>query len=339
MITSEAELEDRLSEPNEADCEAMAALQGPLLLLGAGGKMGPSLALRARRAAERAGVGVRIIAVSRYSDASVRAGLEAAGIEVISADLLEPGALESLPDAPHVIYMAAKKFGSMGNEPQTWAMNAYLPGRVAERYREARIVAFSSGNIYPLLPVASGGATEQTPAGPVGEYAQSVLARERVFEHFSRTNGTPLALLRLNYAVELRYGVLLDIGMQVFAHQPVDVTMGSVNVIWQGDANSICLRSFGLCSVPPTVLNLTGPETLSVRQIATAFGRQWGMEPVFTGTESATALLNNASACHRQFGYPTVSPAELIEWTAAWIQQDGARHGKPTHFATRDGKF
>jgi nucleoside-diphosphate-sugar epimerase len=218
-------------------------------------------------------------------------------------------------------------------------MNALLPAHVCERYRGSRMVAFSSGNIYPLVPVVSGGATESTELAPVGEYAQSVLARERIFEYYSRRDGTPIVMLRLNYAVEMRYGVLLDIGTAVFERRPVDLGMGAVNVIWQGDANSVCLRAFDLCSSPASVLNLTGPETLSVRRVAEQFGQLFGLEPEFTGVEAPNALLNNAGACHRRFGYPTVTPHELIEWIADWIQRSGVTLGKPTHFETRDGKF
>jgi nucleoside-diphosphate-sugar epimerase len=339
LITTAQQLDDCLSSPNTADIEAMRTLGGDLVILGAGGKMGPTLAMRARRAADAAGVKMRVIAVSRYSSGGVRHGLESAGIETISADILERDEVAKLPDTPNVIYMAGRKFGSTGGESFTWAMNAYLPGIIAEKYRGARIVAFSSGNIYPFLPVVSGGATEQTPPGPLGEYAQSVLARERVFEYFSEKHGTPVLLLRLNYAVELRYGVLLDIGTSVFVRKPVDLTMGAVNVIWQGDANSIALRAFPLASSPPKILNLTGPETLSVRQIAARFGEQFGVEPVFTGAESTSALLNNAARCFRAFGYPTVSVDEIIEWTARWIETGGATLDKPTHFEARDGKF
>jgi nucleoside-diphosphate-sugar epimerase len=339
MISSEQELEDVLSQPGEADKAAMARMEGDLLILGVGGKMGPSLARRARRAADEAGVQKRIIGVARFSDPAVREELEHWGIETIAADLLDYEQLAKLPDAPNIIFMAARKFGSTGNEPLTWAMNTYLPARVAERYRSAKIVAFSSGNVYPLTPVAHGGPSESTPAEPVGEYAQSVLGRERMFQHFSELYGTPVTLLRLNYAIDLRYGVLLDIGQKVYERRPVDLTMGHANVIWQGDANSVCLRSFSICNSPPAILNLTGPETLSVRWAAKRFGEHFGADPILQGSESELALLSNASRCHRMFGYPSVSLEQMIEWLAQWVAAGGSTLNKPTHFEVRDGKF
>ncbi len=339
MIRNESELEDALSRPKPADVEFLRELEGDLLILGVAGKMGPTLARRAARARDAAGVRKRIIGVARFSTAVVRERLDAAGVETIAADLLEPDQLAGLPDAANVIHMAARKFGTTGNEYLTWAMNALLPARVAERYRGSRIVAFSTGNVYPLVPVTSGGATEATPVAPVGEYAQSALARERLFEYFSARYGTRVTLVRLNYAIDLRYGVLLDIGRKVFERRPVDVAMGLVNVIWQGDANSVCLRALSLCSSPPTVLNLTGPETLSVRAIAERFGAIFGIEPVLEGAEGPTALLSDASRCHRIFGYPEMAVDQMIESTAAWIAAGGAVWDKPTHFEVKDGKF
>jgi nucleoside-diphosphate-sugar epimerase len=317
----------------------MRSLDGDLLILGVGGKMGPSLARRARRAVDRAGVKKRILGLSRFSSAGLREELEAAGIEAIAADLMEDKDLAALPDIPNVVFMAARKFGTTGAEHLTWAMNTFLPGRVAERFHCSRIVAFSSGNVYPLVPVVEGGATEQTPSVPIGEYAQSVLGRERMFQHFSAKYGTKGVLLRLNYAIDLRYGVLLDTGTKVFERRPIHLAMGSVNVIWQGDANSVTLRSFEIAEAPPRILNLTGPELLSVRWVAKEFGRHFGVEPVFEGAESPTALLNNAAECQKLFGYPTVSISQLIEWTAGWIRAGGTTLNKPTHFDVRDGKF
>ncbi len=338
-IRTEAELEERLSRPSAADVAFMRDLEGDILILGVAGKMGPSLASRIARAAEEAGIRRRILGVARFSNPAVRQQLEEAGVETIVADLLDEDQLRSLPDAPNVIYMAARKFGTTGNEYLTWALNTYLPGRVAERYRHSRIVAFSSGNVYPLVSPFHGGPTESALADPIGEYAQSVLGRERMFEYFSARYGTPVVLLRLNYAIDLRYGVLLDIGLKVYERRPVSVSMGMVNVIWQGDANSVALRAFQLCQSPPAILNVTGPETLSVRALARKFGERFGVEPVIEGTEAPSALLSDASRCHRLFGYPEVSVDQMIEWVAEWIRMGGVMWSKPTHFEVRDGKF
>lgn len=339
-IQTESELEERLTRPDEETASAMAALDDDLLILGAGGKMGPSLARLARHAADKAGVKKRVIAVARFTNDKLPSELAAGGIETITCDLLDREALDKLPDVPNVIFMAARKFGTSGGEHLTWAMNTYLPGLVAERYRNSRIVAFSTGNVYPLLPVSQGGALETTPVGPVGEYAQSALGRERLFEYGSMRWGTPVAILRLNYAVELRYGVLVDIGRAVFERRPIDLCMPFVNVIWQGDANSWCLRSFAHCQSPPFVLNITGPETLSVRELALEFGRHFGIEPIFVSeTEGSSALLSDIGRARRLFGNPTVRPPEMIEWIANWIRQDGVMLDKPTHFQTRDGRF
>jgi dTDP-4-dehydrorhamnose reductase len=339
MLNTEEDLEERLSRPTEADAEAIRSVQGDLLILGAGGKMGPSLARLARRAADLAGVPKRVIAVARFTNRALIAQLESSGIETISIDLLEPGSLESLPEIPNVIYMAARKFGTTGSEYLTWALNTYLPGKVAERYRHSRIAAFSTGNVYPLRPISEGGAVESTPTAPVGEYAQSALGRERLFEYVSNQFGTPVSILRLNYAVELRYGVLLDIGLSVYERRPVDLRMGWVNVIWQGDANSMCLRSLPLCTSPPNTLNITGAETLSVRDIACQFAKRFSLEPRFESQESNVALLNNASRSHKLFGQPAVTTEELIDWTANWIARGGPTLKRPTHFEVQDGKF
>jgi nucleoside-diphosphate-sugar epimerase len=338
-IRTEQELDELLSRPSEADCEAMRTLGGDLIVLGAGGKMGPSLAIRARRAADEAGVKMRVIGVSRFTSGTERKLLDGAGVETIAADLLDDAQMAGLPGAPNVIYLATRKFGSSENAAMTWAMNAYLPAMAARRYRDSRIALFSSGNVYPYVPVSSGGATEETAPDPVGEYGWSALARERLFTYFSVAEGTPVSILRLNYAVELRYGVLADIGRRVFERAPVDLSMGSVNVIWQGDANSICLRSLAHASSPPWLMNLTGPETLSVRWIAERFGAHLGVTPQWRGAEGAAALLNNASRCVRAFGYPSVSAEQLIEWTASWIGAGGRSLNKPTHFEATDGKF
>ena len=338
-IQSEAELEERLSTPSAEDVAFFRDLDGDLMIIGVAGKMGPSLAHRAARAARAAGVPRRIIGVSRFSTPSTELFLQQAGVETLRTDLLDSGALAALPDARNVIFMAGRKFGSTGAESLTWAMNAYLPALVAERFRHSRIVAFSSGGVYPLVPVHSGGATEETAPAPVGEYAQSVLARERILEHFSRRHETPVTLLRLNYAIDLRYGVLLDVGSKVFEGRSVDLTMGAVNVIWQGDANSVALRSLTHGQSPPFILNLTGPETLSIRALAHRFGETFGRTPALEGREAPTALLNNAGRCHQLFGLPSVSVDEMMDWTAYWIMSKGPTLNKPTHFESRDGKF
>ena len=339
-IKAESELEELLSRPDDKTASAMAAMDGDLLILGAGGKMGPSLARLARRAIVHAGIKKQVFAVARFTNDHLPSELAAQGIETIACDLLDRSSLDKLPDIPNVIFMAARKFGTSGEEHLTWAMNTYLPGLVAERYRNARIVAFSTGNVYPLCALAEGGALETTPVGPVGEYAQSALGRERMFEYGSMRWGTPVVILRLNYAVELRYGVLVDIGRAVFERRPIDLGMPRVNVIWQRDANSWCLRSFAHCQSPPLVLNITGPETLSVRELALEFGHHFGIEPTFISvTEGSSALLSNVSKARGLFGNPTVRPQEMVEWIASWIRDGGAMLNKPTHFQTRDGKF
>jgi nucleoside-diphosphate-sugar epimerase len=338
-ITSTEQLEEMLSRPNGRDREAMAALDGDLLILGVGGKMGPSLAVRARRAIDETGVRKRVIGVARFTEPGLRERLERAGVETEQADLLDRGAVSGLPDAPNAIFMAGRKFGTQGGEHWTWAMNVLLPALVAERYRHSRFVVFSSGNVYPLRRIAERGADESAPTDPTGEYAQSVRARERIFEHYAERRGVASVLLRLNYAVEMRYGALADIGRRVYGRQPVDVTMGAVNVIWQGDANSVALRAFPLCARPPALLNVTGPETLSVRRVAERFGQIFGVEPCFEGVEADSALLSNADKCGRLFGLPEVSAAEALEWVAEWIRAGGASLGKPPHFEVRDGRF
>lgn len=335
----ETELDELLSRPSEEDRQALRDLDGDLLVLGVGGKMGPSLARLARRAADEAGVRKRIVGVARFSDPAAASELSAAGVDVIQADLLDRQALQSLPSVPNVIFMAARKFGTAGQEGLTWAINSYLPGLVAERFAGARIVAFSTGNVYPLTPVTSGGCTEQHPVGPVGEYAQSAMARERMFEHFSGVNGTPVTLLRLNYAVDLRYGVLPDIARKVLEGRPVDVTTGAVNAIWQRDANSVCLRAFAIAASPPRVLNVTGPETISVGWLARQFGAHFQREPHLQGGEASTALLSNASLCHSLFGYPSLPLRTLIEYTASWIANGGRSLERPTHFEQRQGRY
>ncbi|MGH7753327.1 MAG: NAD-dependent epimerase/dehydratase family protein [Gemmatimonadales bacterium] len=346
MLT-EAQLDDALSTPSAADVAAMAALPGDLLILGASGKMGPSLARLAHRASRQAGTPRRIIGAARFSQGGVRPALEQDGIETISCDLLDRAAVEGLPDCPNVIFMVGQKFGTTGNQALTWAVNTQIPALVADRFRGARIVAFSTGNVYPLVqvgragrrPERSEGSTEQDTPAPVGEYAQSALARERVLQDCSRRNGTPMAILRLNYAVELRYGVLRDLADAIAARRPIPLAMGHVNVIWQRDANSVALRALAHCASPPLVLNVTGPENLAVRAIARRLGRRLGIEPEFLGTEGDTALLSDAGVCRALFGPPLVSADQAADWVAGWVKAGGPSLGKPTHFEVQTGEF
>ena len=329
---TEAELEDLLSAPSRADIEFAGGIEGDILILGAAGKMGPSLARRMRRALDAAGSRVRVTAVSR-------GGLEIEAVGHIRCDMLAPDALAELPDAPNVYYLAARKFGSTDAPEETWAANVLLPGLVAQRYRASRIVSFSTGNVYPLVPVESGGASEDTPIGPVGEYAWSAAGRERMFEYAARAYGTRVTLLRLNYACELRYGVLVDLAAKILRGEAIDLSMGYVNVIWQGDANSVCFRSLGHCAAPPFVLNLTGEETLAVRDLAERLAQRLGRPAVFQGEPAPTALLNNAARCHKLFGPPAVGVAQMIDWVAEWMREGGRLLGKPTKFQVRDGRF
>jgi len=338
-ITTEAELSDKLSEPYPEDIDFAGELDGDVIVLGAAGKMGPTLVERIIRASERAGTDRTVYAVSRYSNPEDKSKLESLGAETIKVDLLEEGALASLPDCENVIYMIGMKFGASGREPQTWAINSYLPGEVARRFSQSRIVAFSTGNVYPPVPAESGGCAESDETGPVGEYAQSCLGRERVFQYFSERNGTPTLLFRLNYAVEARYGVLVDIAQWVYHGEPVPLDMGYVNVIWQGDANSICFRSLELANSPAEILNVTGAETLSVRSLAEQFAERFETDVVFEGEEQETALLNDASQCHDHFGEPKVAINDVIELVATWIESDNLMMDKPTKFHVRSGEF
>jgi len=333
------ELEDLLSEPTPELVGAFARISGDVLVLGVAGKMGPTLARLAVNASKAAGSTRRVIGVARFSDAATRAALESAGVSTIATDLLDRAALDALPDAANIIYMAGRKFGTTGDEAATWTTNAYLPGLVAERFKRSHIVAFSTGNVYPLVSIHGDGPTERDPVGPVGEYAQAALARERIFEFFSRRNNTPMAILRLNYAVEPRYGVLRDVADQVFAGKPVDLSMGYANVIWQRDANAIALRALEHCATPPLVLNVTGRPAQSIRALATQFGRQFNREPLLLGVERGTALLSDASRCESMFGVPPVDVTTMVAHIATWVKQGGRSLDRPTHFTSRDGAF
>ncbi len=338
-MADEHQLELDLSEPTGPLVAAMNRIPGDLIVLGAGGKMGPTLVRLALRAGRTSGRPRRITAVSRFRSDAVRSALAAAGAETIAADLLDPGLVRALPDAPNVIFMAGQKFGTDDDAGRTWALNTFLPGLVAERYAGSRIVVFSSGNVYPFWPAASAGPAEADPLGPIGEYAQSVVGRERLFEYFAARHRTPLAILRINYAIEPRYGVLRDLADRVRARLPIDLAMSAVNVIWQRDANAIALGALEHAAVPPLVLNVTGRPAAAVREIALAFGRRFGIEPRFAGTEALTALLSDASRCVALFGPAPTGLDAMIARVADWIEQGGSSLGKPTHFERRSGRF
>lgn len=317
----------------------MRQLEGDLIVLGVAGKMGPTLARMARRATDAAGVPRRVIGVSRFTDAAHEQALQAYGVETVRCDLLDEAAVSRLPDAPLVVYMAGRKFGSTGLESLTWAMNTWLPAVVCRRYAGSRIAAFSTGNVYGLSPVGRGGSVESDAPSPVGEYAMSCLGRERMFEHFSRTYGTAVSILRLNYATEMRYGLLVDLARQIVAGTPIDLTMGHANVIWQGDANAMSLAALREASSPPYVVNIAGREELSVREVCVALADRMGRAVQFTGTEAGDALLSNGSRGWTDLGSPQVALTQVIEWTADWVARGGSSLGKPTHFESRDGRF
>ena len=333
------QLEIALSEPTPAVIETMRWLQGDIILLGVAGKMGPTLARMARRASDAAGVNRRVIGVARFSADDLDVKLQLHDIETIRCDLLNEEAVAELPDAPNVIYMAGMKFGSTGQEAMTWAMNTWLPAVVCKKYRRSKIVAFSTGNVYGLTPVEGGGSRETDPPNPVGEYALSCLGRERMFEYFSQLCEIPTALIRLNYACELRYGVLVDLAQKVWADKPIDVSMGHLNTIWQGDANAMTLQAFRHTAAPPFVVNVTGPELLSIRQLGERFGELMGKAVAFVGVEAETALLSDARLGLELLGQPRISVGQLMEWIAHWVMHNGPTLGKPTHFETTDGKF
>ena len=328
-------LEELMSRPSPALTADLGRVPGDILVLGVGGKMGPTLA----RMAKRAEPGRRVIGVARFSEAGLRDKLERQGIECIEADLLSREALAQLPEAPNVVFMAGRKFGSTGSEWLTWAMNAHVPALVAERYARSRIVSFSTACVYPFVPVTGPGAPESLPpTAPSGEYANSCVARERMFQHFSHAHQTPGRMLRLSYAIDMRYGVLHDVAQKVLAREPIDLAMGHANVIWQGEANDGALRSLAHCDTPASPLNLSGPR-VAIREVAQGLGRRLGVEPVLTGKEAETAWLVDSSEAFRLFGEPQVSLDTMLDWTADWVQRGGATLGKPTHYEARDGKY
>lgn len=329
-------LEEFMTRPSDALVADLAKTPGDILVLGVGGKMGPTLARLAKRAAPTK----RVVGVARFSEKGVREELEKAGVEPMAADLLDRAALEKLPRLANVVFMAGRKFGAAGNVPLTWAMNVQVPAMVAEVFKASRIVAFSTGCVYPFVPVESGGATEETPpVPPPGDYANSCAGRERMFEYFSAQHGTPGRLFRLNYAIDMRYGVLHDVGRKVRDGESIDLGMGHVNVIWQGDANTVALRCLAHATTPTSPINVTGPETIEVRALAAEFGRLLGRKPNLTGKEAPTGWLNNASRMVKEFGPPGVPLQKMVEWTADWLGRDMATLNKPTHYEVRDGQY
>jgi len=362
------ELEDHLSRPSEQVVQTLATLDGDLILLGVGGKMGPSMARMARRAFDEAGLRRRVIGVSRFSTVGLREKLSSWGVETISCDLLDAQAVRDLPDAALAVSMSGFKFGASTNPELTWAMNCYLPMLVGERYARSRLVAFSSGNVYGMVELPAGmvesagnlradaataadlppfawpsvlgiGSSESDALRPDGEYAMTAVGRERMYGYASQRWGFPLALLRLNYATELRYGVLVDLARQVFNGEPIDLAMGFVNVIWLRDANAMALRALGCAGQPAVTLNLAGRELLPVRQICRRIARHMNREPVFLGEESASALLNDGVAAYQQLGEPQIDIETMIRWTSNWVMQGGENAGKPTRFQVRNGRF
>lgn len=336
---TEEELEERLSRPTPAVIEALRLAPGDVVVVGAGGKMGPSLTAMLQRAADALGDGRRIHAVSRWGNAADAARLKAMGVDVVRADLLDPDAFDALPDAPNVVYMAGQKFGTHDAPALTWMTNTVVPAYAARRYRDARLVAFSTGNVYALSSVTGAGSREGDPLSPVGEYAASCVGRERVFEHAAARWETRVAIIRLNYAVDLRYGVLVDLARRILDDQPIDVSMGYVNCIWQGDANAMAIAAIPLASAPPFVLNLTGAERLAVRALATELGQQLGLAPRFVGEPAPDALLSDTQRAQDLLGPPAVDAATLTAWVAGWLKGGGRTLGKPTRYERRDGTF
>ncbi len=338
-IADKSILEDLLSQPTDAAVKMFSALEGDMMFLGIGGKIGPTLAMMALRACDQAGVKKRLYGVSLFKSDQQRKQFEDIGIETIHGDLLDSDFIKGLPLAKNVIFLAGMKFGSEENISLTWAVNSYMPALVAEHFKGSRIVAFSTGCVYPLVPVNSGGSLESDTPTPVGEYAQSCLGRERMFEYGSKKYQTKVCLIRLNYSVELRYGVLVDIATKVKNQEPIDLSMGYFNVIWQGDVNDVVLRSLGICESPAKILNITGEEILSVKEVALEFGKLFNVSPEFFNEEAKTALLNNAEQAFKIFGRPKVSTSQIIKWVAGWMGEGKELLGKPTHYEVRDGKY
>ena len=335
IIQSVEELDELLSRPNPGLVESLKALSGDIMILGAGGKVGPTVALMAKRAVDAAGLKKKVFAV----DVVPLDALAKQGLETLTCNMLDLDAVNKLPRVENIIYMVGRKFGSTGGESMTWAINVIVPYHVARTFTGSRITAFSTGCVYPIMDIKTGGASESVPADPVGEYAQSCLGRERIFDHFAETKGERVVQFRLNYSLELRYGVIYDVASKVWAGQPVDLTTGFANGIWQGDASNQALMSLGLATAPATILNVTGPEIFSIREVAQTLGRLMGKEAKFTGAENGMGYLSNARKANALFGNPTVPLGTVIEWTAHWVKNGGPSLGKATHFETQNGKY
>lgn len=331
----ESGLEDILSKPTDATRDVLADLSGDIVVLGAGGKMGPTLAMMLKKASPQKD----IYAVSRFSDTQARGRIERIGIKTVEADLLDESQYSRLPQAANVFFLAGMKFGASGNQPLTWAMNSFVPALAARHYRDSKIVAFSTGNVYPLVGIHSGGATEDTEPDPIGEYAQSCLGRERMFEYFSNLRGTAVTLIRLNYANEPRYGIIVDLTAKILNNEPIDLAMGAVNLIWQRDANDYIIQAITLAESPATILNVTGPETIPVRRLAEQIGDRLGTKPKFVSEETESALLSDASRCIDKFGPPRTDLEEMVSVITAWVAAGKKTLNKPTKYNVRDGKF
>lgn len=334
-VTDIAALDELLCRPSQALIDDLNKVDGDIMILGVAGKMGPTLAGLAKAALPDR----RIIGVARFTDMNVKAWLAARGIETIHCDLLDEAAIKALPKIANIVFMAGRKFGAEGDLSLTWAMNAHVPALVAQAFKNSRIVAFSTGCVYPFVPVDGKGSDETMPPDPPGEYAQSCVGRERMFEYFSRQYATPGRLFRLNYAIEMRYGVLHDIATKVVTGKPIDVNLGHVNFIWQGDASSQALRCLAHCDTPTAPINVSGHEVLAVRDLAQQFGALLGRKPVLVGKEEPTAWLTNTSQAAKLFGLPIVDTAQLIAWTADWVARSMPSLGKPTKYEVRDGRY
>jgi hypothetical protein len=339
IIKTEEELLEIMTKPGALLVDSVRSIASPLVILGAGGKMGPSLAILARRACDRAHHPIEIVAVSRFTDAKAREKLETNNVRTVSADLMDRATYASLPDTENLIYLVGLKFGTSNDPAATWATNTLIPAYTLERYAHARIAALSTGNVYPLVPVEGKGSKEDDPLTPLGEYANACVARERIFEYFSVRWETPVTLLRLSYALDLRYGVLVDIAVKVLREEPIDVTMSHFNCIWQGDANTMIIRSLSLAKYPPEVINLVGSEHFSIRETALKFGERMGRHVQFSGKESQTALLSDNQKLRSSLGEPDTPIDRVIDWTATWVMSNGRLLNKPTHFEIRDGVY